>query len=318
MSHENVMCQISPCLEQCIRTKMYAHARRPSKIQDCYPLMMITCGRQIRRSLPLAVTRDSRRCTHSVQTNAAKIRRGQVRTKHQYAATCIASCAIQRARPAPPCAQMGSSCFDKSRVDFKFSCSAAKARSLTRARGKPMCKQKMSSRFSPMHAATASPPSPPALMISRLPCVHILQAGNWDIEICDEISPSSITNGSCYVNAAVAPQPVRAVAPMVRLKAKDASTAGKLAAPRATMPARQQEGELVLQDASETGARRVVVDAFLARKLRKHQEDGVRFLYKACLCHSVVHLRSHTTFPFSVAISSLSCASSIQVVYYSA
>ena len=116
-----------------------------------------------------------------------------------------------------------------------------------------------------------------------------MQAGNWDIEISDAIAPSSLVSGACYVNAAAAAPPTPRVATVdqaeVKAVSKYASSAAKAGAALPKPIGKPSEGTLVLQDASEqTGACQVVVEAFLARKLRDHQRDGVRFLYKVC-CH---------------------------------
>lgn len=103
-----------------------------------------------------------------------------------------------------------------------------------------------------------------------------IQAGNWDIEINDGISPDSVLNGSCYVNAAsLHQQPI--ITAIARAKVHATSKVVRAS----TQPQAQvQEGALVLQEViGSTGSSRVVVDAFLARKLRQHQKEGVQFLY---------------------------------------
>eukprot|EP00892_Ulva_mutabilis_P003145 jgi/Ulvmu1/12831/UM098_0013.1 len=108
----------------------------------------------------------------------------------------------------------------------------------------------------------------------------VLQAGNWDIEIGEAISPDSILSGSCYVNAAPSHQNVATVTAIARTKVQAATKTARVAAPLQQAPA--QEGALVLQEGSDAGGTsRVVVDAFLARKLREHQKEGVQFLYNA-------------------------------------
>lgn len=111
------------------------------------------------------------------------------------------------------------------------------------------------------------------------------------MEISDAISPRSIHNGSCYVNATSVPPQVSNMNAIVCSKVQATCKVARLAVAQQQPPA--QDGALVLQEGSDHPTKsRVVVDAFLARKLREHQKQGVQFLYnvrnppRSCMCHN--------------------------------
>lgn len=117
-----------------------------------------------------------------------------------------------------------------------------------------------------------------------------LQVRSWDIEVCDAVSPASIHNGSCYIDAAAesAPPPVRLPAP-AKLPACSAPTSR----PQPRKPqAFKLEGALILDEPSEGGSPAFVPE-FLARRLRPHQERGVKFLYNV-RTHCSSKLGTHT------------------------
>ena len=104
-----------------------------------------------------------------------------------------------------------------------------------------------------------------------------MQLRGWDVEVCDPVSPASIHNGSCYIDTAAGVAPPAACLP--------APTAMKptRAGPPSRPPQRKQqtfnlEEALILDQPGEDAAP-VYVPAFLARKLRPHQRQGVQFLY---------------------------------------
>jgi hypothetical protein len=111
-----------------------------------------------------------------------------------------------------------------------------------------------------------------------------MQVGNWDVEINEGIPPASVRSGSCYISSAqplacqaatLQPQRSRPVTISRRYDMPSNGIDRYTPVPKRTMP----EGCLLLEKACEaTGSRDIYVDAFLVRKLRPHQQDGVKFL----------------------------------------
>jgi hypothetical protein len=137
--------------------------------------------------------------------------------------------------------------------------------------------------------------------LASLCCAQLMvaqmQVGNWDIEICDAIPPSSIHTGSCFISCAPAMPQSTCIKtqPMKKAKVDCAASAPRQVPSRVVRE--NLEGALIIQEAdigSKAGP--IYVPAFLAKTLRPHQEQGVRFLTKVrpgkhC-CISSTHLES--------------------------
>lgn len=111
-----------------------------------------------------------------------------------------------------------------------------------------------------------------------------IQVGNWDIEVCEPVPPASIHTGSCFIASAAALAQAACMTAQPVKKARVVSSGAALApAHKPRVELKNLEGELVLQEAAEgSNAGPVYVPAFLAKKLRPHQEQGVRFLFNVC------------------------------------
>ena len=95
------------------------------------------------------------------------------------------------------------------------------------------------------------------------------------------MSPASIHNGSCYIDTAAGAAPP-SVCPLLPTAMKPAR-----AGPPSRPPQRKQQAfnlqEALILDQPGEDAALVYVPAFLARKLRPHQQQGVQFLYNVWL-----------------------------------
>jgi hypothetical protein len=113
-----------------------------------------------------------------------------------------------------------------------------------------------------------------------------VQIGSWEVEVDESIPPASVHSGACFVAAAsLGHQPSTAVPAPVRLPGRPFMGAGaKRPLPAGTHvrtdAAQLPEGalELVPAAVAPSGCA-MFVDTFLARKLRPHQVEGVRFLF---------------------------------------
>jgi hypothetical protein len=110
-----------------------------------------------------------------------------------------------------------------------------------------------------------------------------LQIGSWDVEVDECIDPSSIQSGACFIAAANVP--VTHAAASMPMGARPFKGHGlKRTLPPANFapadPTQAPDGALVLVPAEQApGGCAIYVDTFLARKLRPHQVEGVRFLH---------------------------------------
>ena len=132
-----------------------------------------------------------------------------------------------------------------------------------------------------------------------------MQFGNWDVEVDEEISYEAFLSGKAFFNpaaarpalpaapsmaAAAAPRPPLASATNTANGSKPAfrppGRAGALQSSAATTNAARTAAEVdksvpaeahVLHEATATSAP-VYIDSFLARSLRPHQKEGVKFL----------------------------------------